>query len=265
MSCPVGRVAISGVMAGSMRFVFQQGGPLAVVRRQSDGKSYRVQATPLSATLRRRARLNPAARLSPARGREAPGSTPAPSTAEDLKDMGIGIVGHRRTLLDAIAAARPRARRDRGGAGGRGAAAAGRLRAAHMLAARCSQGGSVGSGNSAQPPLGPQPRASATSSTARSTPLWPPERLSTPPRTCRFVCNANLRCGTRTGQTPTRLLRPACRPTASRRSFWSQVISAGGGQRTRARASPNSPVRRPGSSTRRRILRNAGGRHSFLN
>ena len=112
-------------MAGSMRFVFQQGGPLAVVRRQSDGKSYRVQATPLSATLRRRARLNPAARLSPARGREAPGSTPAPSTAEDLKDMGIGIVGHRRTLLDAIAAARPRARRDRGGAGGRGAAAAG--------------------------------------------------------------------------------------------------------------------------------------------
>jgi hypothetical protein len=157
---------------------------------------------------------------------------PAPSTAEDLKDMGIGIVGHRRTLLDAIAAARPRARRDRGGAGGRGAAAAGRLRAAHMLAARCSQGGSVGSGNSAQPPLGPQPRASATSSTARSTPLWPPERLSTPPRTCRFVCNANLRCGTRTGQTPTRLLRPACRPTVSRRSFWSQVISAGSGQRT---------------------------------
>ena len=132
MSCPVGRVAISGAMAGSMRFVFQQGGPLAVVRRQSDGKSYRVQATPLSATLRRRARLNPAARLSPARGREAPGSTPAPSTAEDLKDMGIGIVGHRRTLLDAIAAARTRARRDRGGAGGRGAAAAGRLRAAHM-------------------------------------------------------------------------------------------------------------------------------------
>jgi hypothetical protein len=30
-------VAISGAMAGSMRFVFQQGGPLAVVRRQSDG------------------------------------------------------------------------------------------------------------------------------------------------------------------------------------------------------------------------------------
>jgi hypothetical protein len=33
--------------------------------------------------------------------------------------MGIGIVCHRRTLLDAIAGARPRARRDRGGAGGR--------------------------------------------------------------------------------------------------------------------------------------------------
>jgi hypothetical protein len=165
-------------------------------------------------------------------GVRRPASTPAPSTAEDLKDMGIGIVGHRRTLLDAIAAARTRARRDRGGAGGRGAAAAGRLRAAqHAIAARCSQGGSVGSGNSAQPPLGPQPRASATSSTARSTPLWPPDRLSTPPRTCRFVCNANLRCGTRTGQTPTRLLRPACRPTVSRRS-WSQVISAGSGQRT---------------------------------
>ena len=65
MSCPVGRVAISGAMAGSMRFVFQQGDPLAVVRRQSDGKSHRVPATPLSATLRRRAR--------PARGREVPG------------------------------------------------------------------------------------------------------------------------------------------------------------------------------------------------
>ncbi len=32
--------------------VFQQGGPLAVWRRQSDGKSYRVPASPLSATLR---------------------------------------------------------------------------------------------------------------------------------------------------------------------------------------------------------------------
>jgi membrane associated rhomboid family serine protease len=45
-------VAISGAMAGSMRFVFQQGGPLAVRRRQSDGRSYRVPAAPLSATLR---------------------------------------------------------------------------------------------------------------------------------------------------------------------------------------------------------------------
>jgi membrane associated rhomboid family serine protease len=41
-------VAISGAMAGSMRFVF----PLAVRRRQSDGRSYRVPAAPLSATLR---------------------------------------------------------------------------------------------------------------------------------------------------------------------------------------------------------------------
>jgi len=44
--------AISGMMAAAMRFVFQQGGPLAVWRRQSDGKSYRVPASPLSATLR---------------------------------------------------------------------------------------------------------------------------------------------------------------------------------------------------------------------
>jgi hypothetical protein len=42
-------VAISG---GSMRFVFQLGSPLAVRRRQSDGKSCRVRAAPLSATLR---------------------------------------------------------------------------------------------------------------------------------------------------------------------------------------------------------------------
>jgi hypothetical protein len=35
-----------------MRFVFQQGGPLAVRRRQGDGKSYRVPAAPLSVTLR---------------------------------------------------------------------------------------------------------------------------------------------------------------------------------------------------------------------
>ena len=44
--------AISGTMAAAMRFVFQQGGPLAVWRRQSDGKSYRVPASPLFATLR---------------------------------------------------------------------------------------------------------------------------------------------------------------------------------------------------------------------
>ena len=30
-------------------------------------------------------------------------------TAEDLKDLGVSIVGHRRTLLDAIAALRPHA------------------------------------------------------------------------------------------------------------------------------------------------------------
>jgi hypothetical protein len=214
-------------------FVFQQGGPLAVVRRQSDGKSYRVQATPLSATLRRRARLNPAARLSPARGREAPGiyaravdgGRPEGHGHRHRRPPPYPARRHRRRK----AAGSPRSRgcRRTGCCGGREAS-----RGPHAIAARCSQGGSVGSGNSAQPPLGPQPRASATSSTARSTPLWPPERLSTPPRTCRFVCNANLRCGTRTGQTPTRLLRPACRPTVSRRSFWSQVISAGSGQRT---------------------------------
>jgi membrane associated rhomboid family serine protease len=44
--------AISGTMAAAMRFVFQQGGPLAVWRRQSDGQSYRVPAAPLYATLR---------------------------------------------------------------------------------------------------------------------------------------------------------------------------------------------------------------------
>src|SRR4029077_6609842 len=44
--------AISGMMAGAMRFVFQQGGPLAVWWRQSDGKSYRVTASTLPATLR---------------------------------------------------------------------------------------------------------------------------------------------------------------------------------------------------------------------
>ena len=44
--------AISGAMAAAMRFVFQQGGPLTVWRRQSDGKSYRVPASSLVATLR---------------------------------------------------------------------------------------------------------------------------------------------------------------------------------------------------------------------
>ena len=34
-------------------------------------------------------------------------------TAEDLKDLGVGIVGHRRKLLDAIAALRHRRERER--------------------------------------------------------------------------------------------------------------------------------------------------------
>ena len=33
-------------------------------------------------------------------------------TAEDLKDLGVGIVGHRRKLLDAIAALRHRRERE---------------------------------------------------------------------------------------------------------------------------------------------------------
>jgi membrane associated rhomboid family serine protease len=44
--------AISGAMAAAMRFVFQQGGPLAVWRRQSDERPYRVPASSLVATLR---------------------------------------------------------------------------------------------------------------------------------------------------------------------------------------------------------------------
>ena len=44
--------AISGTMAAAMRFVFQQGGPLAVWRRQRRPKSYRVPAASLYATLR---------------------------------------------------------------------------------------------------------------------------------------------------------------------------------------------------------------------
>jgi membrane associated rhomboid family serine protease len=44
--------AISGAMAASMRFVFQQGGPLGVFRRGGDNEAYRVQAQPLLTTLR---------------------------------------------------------------------------------------------------------------------------------------------------------------------------------------------------------------------
>jgi membrane associated rhomboid family serine protease len=44
--------AISGAMAAAMRFVFQQGGPLGVFRREGEGDAYRVPAQPLLATLR---------------------------------------------------------------------------------------------------------------------------------------------------------------------------------------------------------------------
>lgn len=43
--------AISGAMAAAMRFVFQQGGPLAAFRHGGD-EAYSVPAVPLSATLR---------------------------------------------------------------------------------------------------------------------------------------------------------------------------------------------------------------------
>ncbi len=43
--------AISGAMAAAMRFVFQQGGPLAAFREDADN-AYRVPAVPLSTTLR---------------------------------------------------------------------------------------------------------------------------------------------------------------------------------------------------------------------
>ncbi len=43
--------AISGAMAAAMRFVFQQGGPLAAFRGGAD-EAYRVPAVPLSTTLR---------------------------------------------------------------------------------------------------------------------------------------------------------------------------------------------------------------------
>ena len=44
--------AISGAMAAAMRFVFQQGGPLGVFRREGEHEAYRVPAQPLLATLR---------------------------------------------------------------------------------------------------------------------------------------------------------------------------------------------------------------------
>ena len=43
--------AISGAMAAAMRFVFQRGGPLALLRENAVG-TYRVPAAPLAATLR---------------------------------------------------------------------------------------------------------------------------------------------------------------------------------------------------------------------
>jgi len=43
--------AVSGAMAAAMRFVFQQGGPLATFRMGADA-AYRVPAVPLGATLR---------------------------------------------------------------------------------------------------------------------------------------------------------------------------------------------------------------------
>jgi membrane associated rhomboid family serine protease len=45
--------AISGYMAASMRFVFQRGGPLHLLR-ESDADTYRVPALPLAAALRER-------------------------------------------------------------------------------------------------------------------------------------------------------------------------------------------------------------------
>jgi membrane associated rhomboid family serine protease len=44
--------AVSGAMAAAMRFVFQQGGPLGVFRREAGDDAYRVPAQPLLATLR---------------------------------------------------------------------------------------------------------------------------------------------------------------------------------------------------------------------
>jgi membrane associated rhomboid family serine protease len=44
--------AISGAMAAALRFVFQPGGPLGLLRGQADGNAYRVPALSLTATLR---------------------------------------------------------------------------------------------------------------------------------------------------------------------------------------------------------------------
>jgi membrane associated rhomboid family serine protease len=43
--------AVSGCMAGAIRFAFQQGGPLAMFR-SDDGGAYRVPAAPLAVALR---------------------------------------------------------------------------------------------------------------------------------------------------------------------------------------------------------------------
>jgi membrane associated rhomboid family serine protease len=44
--------AISGAMAAALRFVFQRGGPLGLLRGEASAEAYHVPAAPLSATLR---------------------------------------------------------------------------------------------------------------------------------------------------------------------------------------------------------------------
>ncbi len=44
--------AISGAMAAALRFVFQQGGPLGLLRGGSNDEAYRVPAASLAATFR---------------------------------------------------------------------------------------------------------------------------------------------------------------------------------------------------------------------
>jgi membrane associated rhomboid family serine protease len=44
--------AISGAMAAALRFVFQRGGPLGLLRGETTEKAYHVPAAPLTATLR---------------------------------------------------------------------------------------------------------------------------------------------------------------------------------------------------------------------